>query len=73
MIDQPMARERAATATHTATTTGHYRWVICALLFFAATINYVDRAVLGVLAPTLVRRVLSAVLVIVAVILLVRG
>lgn len=32
---------------------GKYRWVICALLFFATTINYVDRAVLGVLAPTL--------------------
>jgi ACS family hexuronate transporter-like MFS transporter len=30
-----------------------YRWVICALLFFATTINYIDRAVLGVLAPTL--------------------
>jgi MFS transporter, ACS family, hexuronate transporter len=32
---------------------GNYRWLICALLFFATTINYVDRAVLGVLAPTL--------------------
>jgi ACS family hexuronate transporter-like MFS transporter len=32
---------------------GRYRWTICALLFFATTINYVDRAVLGVLAPTL--------------------
>jgi ACS family hexuronate transporter-like MFS transporter len=32
---------------------GHYRWVICALLFFATTINYVDRGVLGVLAPDL--------------------
>lgn len=32
---------------------GRYRWVICALLFFATTINYVDRAVLGVLAPLL--------------------
>jgi MFS transporter, ACS family, hexuronate transporter len=31
----------------------NYRWIICALLFFATTINYVDRAVLGVLAPTL--------------------
>ena len=30
-----------------------YRWLICALLFFATTVNYVDRAVLGVLAPTL--------------------
>lgn len=32
---------------------GYYRWVICALLFFATTINYVDRAVLGVLEPEL--------------------
>ncbi len=32
---------------------GHYRWYIVALIFFATTINYVDRAVLGVLAPTL--------------------
>ena len=30
-----------------------YRWTICALLFFATTINYVDRQVLGILAPTL--------------------
>src|SRR5688500_13051777 len=35
---------------------GNYRWVICALLFFATTINYVDRAVLGVLAPDLQKR-----------------
>jgi ACS family hexuronate transporter-like MFS transporter len=32
---------------------GHYRWTICALLFFATTINYVDRNILGLLAPTL--------------------
>jgi MFS transporter, ACS family, hexuronate transporter len=32
---------------------GRYRWRICALLFFATTINYVDRQVLGVLAPHL--------------------
>jgi ACS family hexuronate transporter-like MFS transporter len=32
---------------------GHYRWTICALLFFATTINYVDRQVLGLLAPML--------------------
>ena len=32
---------------------GRLRWGICALLFFATTINYVDRAVLGILAPTL--------------------
>src|SRR5437660_6120230 len=34
---------------------GYYRWVICALLFFATTINYVDRGILGVLAPDLQR------------------
>src|SRR5215213_10974947 len=30
-----------------------YRWTIVALLFAATTINYVDRQVLGLLAPTL--------------------
>ena len=32
---------------------GRYRWVICALIFFATTINYADRQVLGILAPDL--------------------
>lgn len=32
---------------------GNFRWRICALLFFATTINYVDRQVLGLLAPLL--------------------
>src|SRR5207247_3504096 len=32
---------------------GGYRWSICALLFFAATINYIDRQVIGILKPTL--------------------
>jgi MFS transporter, ACS family, aldohexuronate transporter len=32
---------------------GNYRWRILALLFAATTINYMDRSVLGVLAPTL--------------------
>jgi ACS family hexuronate transporter-like MFS transporter len=43
-----------------ATTTeriGKFRWVICALLFFATTINYVDRQVLGILAPDLQREI----------------
>lgn len=35
--------------------TGSYRWKIVALLFFATTINYVDRQVLGVLAPQLTK------------------
>ena len=32
---------------------GGYRWVICGLLFLAATINYIDRQVIGLLKPTL--------------------
>jgi ACS family hexuronate transporter-like MFS transporter len=33
--------------------TGKYRWTICALLFFATTVNYLDRQVLSLLAPML--------------------
>src|SRR5690349_4645827 len=32
---------------------GKYRWTICALVFFATTINYLDRNVLGLLKDTL--------------------
>src|SRR5919197_6600903 len=32
---------------------GYFRWTICALLFLAATINYIDRQVIGILKPTL--------------------
>ncbi|UCF39031.1 MAG: MFS transporter [Acidobacteriota bacterium] len=32
---------------------GRYRWLICALLFFATTINYIDRQVIGILKPLL--------------------
>ena len=32
---------------------GRFRWVVCGLLFLAATINYIDRQVLGILKPTL--------------------
>lgn len=30
---------------------GNYRWTICSLLFFATTINYMDRQVIGYLKP----------------------
>jgi MFS transporter, ACS family, hexuronate transporter len=36
---------------------GRYRWVVCGLLFFATTINYVDRQILGVLAGTLQKEI----------------
>ena len=32
---------------------GSQRWTICALLFAATTINYIDRQILGILAPHL--------------------
>jgi ACS family hexuronate transporter-like MFS transporter len=43
----------AAAAAPAAVAVGHFRWVICGLLFFATTINYLDRQVLGILAPVL--------------------
>ncbi|MGH8288845.1 MAG: MFS transporter [Steroidobacteraceae bacterium] len=36
-----------------ASSVGRVRWRICALLFWATTLNYIDRQVLGVLAPSL--------------------
>lgn len=36
---------------------GAYRWTVCALLFFATTLNYIDRQVLGILAPVLQREI----------------
>ena len=32
---------------------GNQRWIVVALLFFATTINYIDRQVIGLLKPTL--------------------
>lgn len=49
---QGRARTDGASAA-TSGPIGHYRWTICALLFFATTINYIDRQVLGLLAPML--------------------
>src|SRR5580693_7861572 len=34
-----------------------YRWVICALLFWVTTANYVDRSVFSNLAPTLQKEI----------------
>jgi MFS transporter, ACS family, aldohexuronate transporter len=35
----------------------NYRWTMCALLFFATTINYIDRQVIGILAPVLQKEI----------------
>jgi ACS family hexuronate transporter-like MFS transporter len=36
---------------------GHFRWLICGLLFAATTVNYMDRQVLGILATPLQREI----------------
>src|SRR5215831_3294059 len=43
----------APAAATSAERVGNYRWTICAMLFFATTINYMDRQVIGILKPTL--------------------
>lgn len=48
-----MQSTEAAATTSSAEPVGRYRWRICALLLAATTINYIDRQVLGVLAPEL--------------------
>ncbi len=32
---------------------GNWRWIVCGLLFFASTFNYIDRQVIAILKPTL--------------------
>ena len=49
----PLAPSAAPT---TGNRIGRYRWTICALLFFATTINYVDRNSLSVLKTTIERQ-----------------
>ena len=48
----PSSRTRPQSAAVSARA-GYFRWTICGLLFLAATINYVDRQVIGLLKPTL--------------------
>src|SRR5215813_5527188 len=47
------ATARAAAVADAVSKIKHLRWYICGLLFFVTVVNYVDRQVLGVLAPDL--------------------
>jgi MFS family permease len=51
--DAALAAPAAPSTTERTMQVGRYRWVVCALLFTAATVNYVDRQVIGVLKPVL--------------------
>jgi len=48
-VDTPAVVARGQEAS----TVGRYRWLVCALLFFATTINYMDRQILSLLKPIL--------------------
>jgi MFS transporter, ACS family, aldohexuronate transporter len=50
---KPPASSAGATVAAVGAAIGRYRWHICALLFFASTINYIDRQVIGILKSTL--------------------
>lgn len=54
MGDASMTPDAPPTAAAPAKT-GRYRWSIVALLFLATTVNYIDRTMLGLLAPDLGR------------------
>lgn len=46
-------RKMAGVGLETPPAVGFYRWKICGLLFFATTLNYMDRQVLALLKPVL--------------------
>jgi len=49
----PASSQAVAVARDDVLRAGSYRWTIVAVLFFATTMNYVDRQILGFLASTL--------------------
>ncbi len=51
--DHAMSEREMRDLQINASGSGRQRWIVCALLFFATTINYIDRQVLGLLAPML--------------------
>jgi len=57
MIGSAAPGEKAEVDCQAATRIGRVRWTICAMLFAATTINYMDRQVLALLKPTLMESV----------------
>lgn len=49
------AKQSASVATAASAPVGRLRWYICGLLFYATTVNYVDRQVIGLLKPVMSR------------------
>lgn len=53
MQTSQLAPDLSSAAPAPASPLGKYRWTICALVFFATTVNYLDRAVISLLKPYL--------------------
>ncbi len=51
----PTAPAPVSTVAALNDTIGKYRWTICGLVFFATTVNYLDRAVISLLKPYLTK------------------
>ncbi len=58
-MDRPATSEPAfrPDAGVAPTSVGNYRWVICALLFFATTVNYIDRQILALIKEILDKQI----------------
>jgi ACS family hexuronate transporter-like MFS transporter len=57
VTDAEKSEPEAATVAPQPSLMGNYRWVICALLFFATTINYIDRQILSLLKEILDKQI----------------
>jgi MFS transporter, ACS family, hexuronate transporter len=53
MTPHSSATTAAAGSSGNETAAGNYRWVVCGLLFFATTVNYIDRQILSLLKEIL--------------------
>jgi MFS transporter, ACS family, hexuronate transporter len=57
METPPASNPSSSGVRHIPAKAGHYRWIVCALLFFATTINYIDRQILALLKEVLDRQI----------------
>jgi ACS family hexuronate transporter-like MFS transporter len=56
-MEKPAGSELSEIPVQRSAVIGKYRWVICALLFLATTINYVDRQILALIKEVLDRQI----------------
>ena len=49
----PLPPRPTSAASGSTSSIGNYRWIVCALLFFATTVIYIDRQILSLIKPIL--------------------